>query len=182
MSKVGYGRVSSIGQSLDVQSSKLSGFGCEKIFLDKQSGTTADRPKLKECRNYIRQGDSLVITKLDRLARSTYHLMQIAEELRRKDVDLIVLDQNIDTSTSTGKLLFNVLASIAEFETEIRKERQMEGIAKAKENGVQFGRKPKLQQNEIDDLRRDRENGAKITEIMAKYSISKASVYRLLSS
>lgn len=181
MSKVGYGRVSSIGQSLDVQNSKLSDFGCDKIFLDKHTGTTADRPKLKECRNYIRQGDSLVITKLDRLARSTYHLTQIAEELKQNEVDLIVLDQNIDTSTSTDKLLFNVLASIAEFETEIRKERQMEGIAKAKERGVQFGRKPKLQQNEIDELRRERCNGAKITELMAKYAISKASVYRLLA-
>ena len=181
MSKVGYGRVSSIGQSLDVQSSKLKSFGCDKIFLDKHSGTTADRPKLKECRNYVRQGDSLVITKLDRLARSTYHLTQIAEELKEKDVDLIVLDQNIDTSTPTGKLLFNVLASIAEFETEIRKERQMEGIAKAKEKGVQFGRKPKLREREIDQLRQERENGAKISELMSKYSISKASVYRLLA-
>jgi DNA invertase Pin-like site-specific DNA recombinase len=88
---------------------------------------------LKECRTYLRKGDSLVITKLDRLARFTYHLTQIAEEMKQKGAELIVLDQNIDTSTPTGKLLFNMLASIAEFETEIRKERQMEGIAKAQE-------------------------------------------------
>ena len=87
MTKVGYGRVSSIGQSLDVQKSKLEAFGCDKIFLDRHTGTTADRPKLKEIRNYVRQGDSLVITKLDRLARSTYHLTQIAEELKQKKVD-----------------------------------------------------------------------------------------------
>ena len=118
---------------------------------------------------------------MDRLARSTYHLTQIAEELKEKDVDLIVLDQNIDTSSPTGKLLFNVLASIAEFETEIRKERQMEGIAKAKEKGVQFGRKPKLKEIEIEQLRRERENGVKIADLMSKYSISKASVYRLLT-
>ena len=109
------------------------------------------------------------------------HLTQIAEELKEKDVDLVVLDQNIDTSTPTGKLLFNVLASIAEFETEIRKERQLEGIAKAKERGVQFGRKPKLREDEILQLQRERENGAKISELMSKYSISKASVYRLLT-
>jgi len=180
MSKVGYGRVSSIGQSLDVQIAKLEKFKCDKIFLDKHTGTTADRPNLKEARNYVRQGDSLVITKLDRLARSTYHLTQIAEELKQKDVDLVVLDQNIDTSTSTGKLLFNVLASIAEFETEIRKERQMEGIAKAKEKGVRFGRKPKMRDQDIDEMRQARKNGRKISELMAVYSISKATVYRLL--
>ena len=181
MPKVGYGRVSSIGQSLDVQIAKLEKFNCDKIFLDKHTGTTADRPRLKEARNYVRQGDSLVITKLDRLARSTYHLTQIAEELKQKDVDLVVLDQNIDTSTSTGKLLFNVLASIAEFETEIRKERQMEGIAKAKEKGVQFGRKPKMRNQDIEEMRQSRKNGRKISELMAMYSISKATVYRLLA-
>jgi len=181
MSKVGYGRVSSIGQSLDVQIAKLEKFNCDKIFLDKHTGTTADRPKLKEARNYVRQGDSLVITKLDRLARSTYHLTQIAEELKQKDVDLVVLDQNIDTSTSTGKLLFNVLASIAEFETEIRQERQMEGIAKAKEKGVHFGRKPKMRDQEIEEMRQARKKGRKISELMAMYSISKATVYRLLA-
>ena len=144
MAIVGYARVSSIGQSLDVQLDKLKADGCDEIFKEKRSGVTADRPELKECRKYVRKGDLLVITKLDRLARSTFHLTQIAEELREKGAELIVLDQNIDTSTSVGKLLFNVLASIAEFETEIRKERQFDGIQKAKEKGVQFGRKPKL--------------------------------------
>ena len=181
MANVGYARVSTIGQSLDVQLSKLTKFGCDEIFKDKHTGTTADRPKLKECRKYVRKGDSLVITKLDRLARSTFHLTQIAEELKQKDVDLIVLDQNIDTSTPTGKLLFNVLASIAEFETEIRKERQMEGIAKAKEKGVQFGRKAKLQQDEINEMKRERDQGVKVADLMSKYSLSKASVYRMLA-
>ena len=181
MAKVGYGRVSSIGQSLDIQEFKLKDYGCEKVFLDKHTGTTADRPSLKECRNYVRQGDILVITKLDRLARSTYHLTQIAEELKQKKVDLIVLDQNIDTSTSTGKLLFNMLASIAEFETEIRKERQMEGIEKAKERGVQFGRKAKLDNRKIEMLWKDRQGGIKIKDLMSRYELSKASIYRLLS-
>ncbi len=181
MANVGYARVSTVGQSLDVQLSKLNDFGCDEIFNDKHTGTTADRPKLKQCRKYVRKGDNLVITKLDRLARSTYHLTQIAEELKKKGVNLIVLDQNIDTSTPTGKLLFNMLASIAEFETEIRKERQMEGIAKAKDNGVQFGRKSKLLDREVEAMRRERESGVKISDLMVKYSLSKASVYRLLA-
>ena len=181
MTKVGYARVSTIGQSLDVQLSKLTEYGCEQIFKDKRSGATADRPSLKECRNYVRKGDSLVITKLDRLARSTFHLTQIAEELKQKGVDLVVLDQSIDTSTPTGKLLFNMLASIAEFETQIRSERQMEGIAKAKEKGVQFGRKAKLSETEIKNLRRDRDQGVKISVLIKQYSLFKASVYRMLA-
>jgi len=124
VAKVGYGRINSIDQSLDDQQSKLVENGCEKVFLDNHTGMAADGPRLKEVLNYVRQGDSLVITTLDRLARSTYHLTKIAEELRGKGVDLIVLNQNIDTSTPTGKLFFDMLASIAEFEAEIRKERE----------------------------------------------------------
>ena len=180
MAIVGYARVSTVGQSLDVQLSKLQAFGCDPIFSDKHTGTTADRPSLKECRNYLRKGDSLVITKMDRLARSTYHLTQIAEELKNKGADLVVLDQNIDTSTPTGKLLFNMLASIAEFETEIRKERQTEGIAKAMENGVQFGRKAKLSDDEVQEMRQKRADGVLIKDLMLGYGLSKASVYRLL--
>ncbi len=181
MANVGYARVSTIGQSLDVQLSKLEKFGCDEIFKDKHTGVTADRPSLKQCRKYVRKGDNLIVTKLDRLARSTYHLTQIAEELKAKGVDLVVLDQNINTSTPTGKLLFNVLASIAEFETEIRKERQMEGIAKAKEKGVRFGRKAKLSGDEVRKLIVDKESGIKVSSLMERYSLSKASVYRLVA-
>ena len=181
MAIVGYARVSTVGQSLDVQLSKLRAYGCDPIFSDKHTGTTADRPSLKECRNYLRKGDSLVITKMDRLARSTFHLTQIAEELKVKGADLVVLDQNIDTSTPTGKLLFNMLASIAEFETEIRRERQLEGIEKAKEKGVQFGRKAKLTDNEVQELRKKRADGVLIKDLMSCYGLSKASVYRLLA-
>jgi DNA invertase Pin-like site-specific DNA recombinase len=181
MALVGYARVSTVGQNLDVQLSKLGEYGCDPIFQDKHTGATADRPALKECRTYLRKGDSLVITKLDRLARSTFHLTQIAEELKDHGAELIVLDQNIDTSTSTGKLLFNMLASIAEFETEIRRERQMEGISKAKENGVQFGRKAKLSDDQILELRQQRADGVLIKDLMKDYGLSKASVYRLLN-
>jgi len=181
MATVGYARVSSIGQSLDVQLDKLKSFGCDEIFQEKRSGITTDRPALKECRKYLRKGDLLAITKLDRLARSTFHLTQIAEELREKGAELVVLDQNIDTSTPTGKLLFNVLASIAEFETEIRRERQFDGIQKAKENGVVFGRKPKLTHDQILEMREKRIHGVLISDLMKEYGLSKASVYRLLS-
>lgn len=182
MSIIGYARVSSIGQSLDVQLDKLNIYGCDKIFSEKRSGTTADRPNLKTALQYLREGDVLVITKLDRLARSTFHLTQIAERLRKDGIELVVLDQNIDTSTPTGKLLFNMLASISEFETEIRKERQLEGIAKAKEKGVRFGAKAKLSDAQIIEMRQKRVEGVLIKDLMSFYGMSKASVYRLIAT
>jgi len=109
MAKVGYARVSSVGQSLGVQREKLS--ACEKLFEEKRSGTTDARPMLKQCLNYVREGDVLIVSRIDRLARSTLHLCQIAENLREKGVDLVVLDQNIDTSDATGRLLFNMLGA-----------------------------------------------------------------------
>ena len=136
---VGYARVSSTGQDLTVQLDKLQDYGCRRIFEEKKSGTSANRAELQECLRYLRADDTLVVSKLDRLARSTLHLTQIAHDLEERGINLVVIDQAIDTTTPTGKLLFIMLASIAEFETAIRAERQAEGIAKAQANGVQFG-------------------------------------------
>lgn len=181
MSIVGYARVSSVGQSLDVQLDKLAAYGCDKVYEEKVSGTTANRTQLQAVLDYVRSGDTLVITKLDRLARSTFHLTQIADRLQTSGVELVVLDQNIDTSTPTGRLTFQILSVIAEFETEIRKERQVEGIAKAQANGVKFGRKAKISSLQIIKLRDKRENGALIKELMLEFGLSKASVYRYLN-
>ena len=178
MALVGYARVSSVGQSLAVQRDKLK--HCEKIFKEKKSGASGSRPRLKACLEYVREGDSLVVTRLDRLARSTLHLCQIADQLRQKKVHLQVLDQNINTGDATGRLLFNMLGAIAQFETEIRAERQMDGIQKAKEKGVKFGRKKKLTKQQRDELRKRRQQGELIKDLMADYGLSKASVYRYL--
>ncbi len=121
------------------------------------------------------------MTRLDRLARSTLHLCQIAAELERKQVNLKVLDQNIDTTDATGRLLFNMLGAIAQFETEIRAERQMDGIQKAKEKGVHFGRKKTLTKEQIAELQHRRGQGTLIKTLMKDYRLSKASVYRYLS-
>ena len=179
---VGYARVSSTGQSLEVQRGKLSRYGCDKFFEEKKSGTTANRPQLKECLGYLREGDTLVITKLDRLARSTEDLIRIVNDLGKRGINFTVLDQAIDTSTPTGKLLFHVLASIAEFETEIRKERQAEGIAKAKSVGTKFGRPNKLSADALAQLRQDRQQGVPIGELIDRYGISRASIYRVLEA
>ena len=117
-----------------------------------------------------------------RLARSTLHLCQIAAELDRKQVNFQVLDQNIDTTDATGRLLFDMLGAIAQFKTEIRAERQMDWIRKAKEKSVHFGRKQTLTKEQIAELRHRREQGALIKTLMKDYRLSKASVYRYLAS
>ena len=178
MALIGYARVSSIGQSLDVQLDKLS--HCEKIFKEKKSGPSTKRPRLGACLEYVRAGDVLVISRLDRLARSTLDLCQIAKKLEKKGVDLQVLDQSINTGDATGRLLFNMLGAIGQFETEIRAERQMEGIHKAKQRGVAFGRQKKLSNDDVRKLKEKRGQGALIKDLMKEYRLSKASIYRYL--
>jgi DNA invertase Pin-like site-specific DNA recombinase len=185
MAKIGYARVSSTGQSLDIQLSKLTAYGCTDgdgvIFQEKKSGTSAgNRTELQACLRHVRKGDTLVITKLDRLARSTLDLAKIADDLENRGVELVVLDQAIDTSTPTGKLLFSMLGAIAEFENAIRAERQSDGIAKAKDSGVKFGAKPKLSTKQLSEMKQKRADGVLIKDIMSEYDLSKASVYRLL--
>ena len=127
MAIVGYARVSTQEQSLDIQLDKLTKYGCDKIFQEKISGVDQNRPELIKCRSYLRDGDTFVITKIDRLARSTIDLGNIVEELKNNNIDFVVLDQNIDTSNPTGKLTFQIIGAVAEFENEIRKERQARG-------------------------------------------------------
>jgi DNA invertase Pin-like site-specific DNA recombinase len=180
MTLIGYARVSSTGQKLDVQLEKLEEQGCERTYQEKERGTTSNRLELTKCLDYVREGDTLVVTKLDRLARSTLDLCSIAKLLEDKGVMLKVIDQNIDTSGSTGRLLFNMLSSIAQFETEIRKERQVDGIKKAKENGVAFGRSKALTKEQVDDLRKSRKNGVLIKKLMETYGLSKKTIYNYL--
>jgi len=178
MALIGYARVSSVGQSLDIQLEKLK--DCKKIFQEKRSGTSDKRLQLAACLEYVREDDTLVVTRLDRLARSTLHLCQVADELKRKGVDLLVLDQNINTADATGRLLFNMLGAIAQFETEIRAERQLDGINKAKEKGVRFGAVRKLSNEQIEELREKRKSGVLIKNLMSEFKLSKASIYRYL--
>ena len=180
MSKVGYARVSSTGQSLEVQLTKLA--ACDKVFSEKKSATSTNgRTALADCLTYLREGDQLLITRLDRLARSVLDLTKIAHDLQQRKIDLVVLDQSIDTSTPTGKLMFNMLGAIAEFETELRKERQADGIVKALDNGVKFGAKSKLTEQQLVELKQDKAAGMMVKDLIRKYGLSKASVYRLLT-
>lgn len=182
MAVIGYARVSSTGQKLDVQRDKLNQANCERIYEEKRSGSNTERPELLSALSYVREGDTLVVTKLDRLARSMNDLSNIADQLNKQGVHLRILDQSIDTSTSEGRLMFNLLGSFAEFERDIRAERQADGIAKAKEKGVKFGRSAKLTTQQKAEIR----ERVAVTELSksalaAEYGIGRATLYRVLA-
>jgi DNA invertase Pin-like site-specific DNA recombinase len=178
---VGYARVSSTGQDLAVQLEKLEAAGCDKMFEEKRSGVDAGRPELKRCLDYLREGDVLLVSKIDRLARSTSDLYRIISALTEKGVAFKVTDDpTIDTTSRTGKLVMGILALIAEFENDIRRERQMDGIKKAKERGVKFGRKLQLVAERVKQIRTLRAAGSTVPDIIQQTGLSKASVYRAL--
>jgi len=149
----------------------------------KRSGVDAGRPELKRCLEYLREGDMLLVTKIDRLARSTSDLYSIVSQLAEKHVSFKVIDDpSIDTSSRTGKLVMGVLALISEFENDIRRERQQDGINKAKAEGVRFGPKPILTVEVVQKVKELRADGLTVPEIMRRTKLSKASIYRALSA
>lgn len=178
---VGYARVSSVGQSLEVQQEQLRAAGCEKLFEEKRSGrTAADRPQLQAALEFVRESDTLVVTRLDRLARSITDLRQMVDGLGAKGVSFRCLQQGaLDTTRSDGKLLLNILGSFAEFETDIRRERQMEGIAKAKAAGAYRGRKASIDTAKV---RTALESGEKPAHVAKRLGIARSSVYRLMEA
>jgi len=153
--------------------------GCQKVFAEKVS-SVAHRTQLESAIDYAREGDVLVVSKLDRLARSVAHLIVIGERLDAKGVSLKVLEQAIETSTSTGRLMFNMLGAIAQFERELMLERQREGVAKAKAEGKYKGRSPTARAKSP-EVHRLRSEGLGATAISKRLNISRASVYRVLS-
>ena len=176
--KIGYARVSSTGQDYQTQLDKLQAAGCEKIFHEKQSGKSAgDRAQLQAALEFARDGDVFVITKLDRLARSMNDMTTIASQLQKRGVGFVVTDQQIDTTTPTGKLLFNILGSLAEFERDLINARCDEGRKAAKAAGVQFGRKPTIDRVKLLELKQAGMGG---TEIAKTMGIGRATVYKIL--
>ena len=178
--RIGYARVSTVGQSLEEQRAKLTAAGCSKIFEEKVSGKKRDRPELERVLEYVREGDTLIITKLDRLARNTMHLHAIAEELERKGVDFIVIDQpQIDTTSSMGRLLFSVLGAVASFERDLINDRTEEGKVRARAKGVRFGRTPKLKPERLADLRARFAAGVSRAVLAKEFGLTRSSIYRL---
>ena len=181
---VGYARTSTFDQiaGLDAQIRDLEKRGVEKIFSE-QVSSLAQRRELDAALDYVREGDSFIVTKLDRLARSTKHLLSIIELLEEKKVGLQILDfggSTIDTKSPTGKLMLTMFAAMAQFEREMMLERQREGIAKAKSEGKYKGRKPTAQAK-VQEISKLKAEGVGATEIAKRLSIGRASVYRVLA-
>jgi DNA invertase Pin-like site-specific DNA recombinase len=179
MSNVGYARVSTVDQDLELQLAALKAAGCDVIRAEKVSGTsTAGRAELRTILDFIRSGDVLTVTRIDRLARSIADLAGIVRELEAKGAALKALEQPIDTGSAAGRAFLQMLGVFAEFETAIRRERQMEGIAAAKTAGVYKGRKPSIKPESVAALKVE---GLGATEIAKRLGIGRASVYRVLS-
>ncbi len=179
---VGYARTSTLDQTagLEAQQRDLAAAGCQKVFVEQVSSVDVKaREELAEAIEFIREGDILVVTKLDRLARSVVHLLEVLEVIEAKGASLRILSMGIDTGTATGKLMLTLLGGVAEFERSIMLERQREGIAKAKAAGKYKGRKPtaKAKANEVLELHAE---GVGATEIAKRLGIGRASVYRIL--
>lgn len=177
---IGYARTSTTEQvaGFEVQLEVLHREGCTKVFKE-QVSSVGDRPQLRACLDYLREGDTLVVTKLDRLARDTRHLLEMVQTLTAKGVTLRILSMNVDTSTATGKLMLTMLGGIAEFEREMMLERQREGIAKAKAEGKYKGRKPTaMSQAEV--IQQLASDGLTKAGIAQRLKVSERSVYRAL--
>jgi DNA invertase Pin-like site-specific DNA recombinase len=176
--KYGYARVSSSGQDLTIQVEALTNAGCETIRQEKVSGTSVQgRDELNTLLEFLRDGDELVVTRVDRLARSIRDLQNIVYDLDKRGVTLSATEQPIQTNTSAGKCFLDMLGVFGEFETNLRKERQMEGIAKAKERGVYKGRKPSV---DVEQVKALKESGMGASAIAKEMGIGRASVYRAL--
>ena len=178
---IGYARTSTLDQraGLDAQYRDLEAAGCEKIFTEQVSSVdVAARDQLAAALDFVREGDVLMVSKLDRLARSVPHLLQITEYLEQKKVALRVLNMAMDTSTPTGRLMLTLLGGIGAWEREIMLERQREGIAKAKAEGKYKGRRPTIKPEEIRALK---DEGLGAAAIARKLGVGRASVYRLLA-
>jgi len=178
MSTYGYARVSSIDQDLTVQQAALAAAGCTIVRAEKVSGTTRKgRTELDTLLEFLRPGDTLVVTRIDRLARSLRDLQNLVHELQERGIHLKATEQPVDTSTPAGKAFLGMLGVFAEFETNLRRERQMEGINAAKQRGAYKGRKPTI---DPDAVRRLRGEGVGATEIAKRLGVGRASVYRVL--
>ena len=180
---IGVARTSTIEQvaGLDAQVKQLKEYGCEKIYQE-QVSSVGEREQLNVALGSLRSGDKLVVTKLDRLARSVRHLGEIIDTVNEADAALVILDMGgtaIDTSNATGKLILNVMSSVSQFEREMMLERQREGIAKAKAEGKYKGRKPTAR-NKTDMVLMALKEGIKPASIMRELNISKTSYYRII--
>jgi DNA invertase Pin-like site-specific DNA recombinase len=180
---IGYARVSTNDQNLEMQIDALKKAGCEQIFAEKITGTRADRPEYQKMKEYLRDGhDTVVVYKLDRLGRSLKHLIEEMQEFNLRKIGFKAVQEHIDTTTSGGKLFFHIFAAISEFERDIIRERTLSGLEAARARGRKGGRPSKLSSNQVQMVRHlyaDRNN--EISDICDMFNISKTTLFRLVS-
>lgn len=180
MAQFGYARVSTDGQSLDAQIAALETAGCAKVFHEKISGARSDRAQLTKALSALGEGDVLVVTRLDRLARSTRDLLNVLDSVVKRGAGFRSLNDTwADTTTPHGRLMLTVLGGLAEFERELIKARTSEGRARAKAKGVRFGRKPKLTPHQRQEATARREAGESLVDIGRSYNVSHSTISRL---
>ena len=179
MSLIGYARVSTQDQNLDLQKDALQKAGCIRIFEEYASGAKTDRVQLEAAKDYMREGDILVVWKLDRLGRSTQHLLQTVTHLQERGIGFKSLQENIDTTTSSGKLIFHIFASLAEFERDIIRERTQAGLSAARARGRVGGRPAKLGADQIALLKKlHADKSTSIQSLLDMFKIKKATLYK----
>jgi DNA invertase Pin-like site-specific DNA recombinase len=180
MAILGYARVSTIGQSLEAQVQQLTKHGCDAIFQEKVSGAKADRPQLAKLLSSLRAGDTLVATRLDRLARSTFDLLIIIKATAAKDASFLSLAEPwANTSTAIGKLMLTVLSGVAEFELNLIALRTNEGRVRARQSGVKFGPKFKLSAHQMEEIRKRKEAGESCRFLARSYGVSPNTISRI---
>lgn len=180
---IGYARVSTVDQNLDLQLNALNGAGCEKIFTERMSGAVADRPELAEAVEYARSGDTIVVWKLDRLARSLKQLIGTVEQLRARGIGFRSLTESLDTTTAQGLLVLHMFGALAEFERSLIYERTQAGLAAARKAGRTGGRPPKLTDRDIQAAKAMLTNPEiGVTEIAKRLGVSPATLYRYIPS
>ena len=177
--RIGYARVSTGDQNFDLQVGSLEEAGCERIYKEKTSGAAKSRPELEKCLDSLREGDALVVWRLDRFGRSLKDLVSKMEALEEKDVDFVSLTEGIDTTTAQGKLTFHIFGALAEFERELTRERTMAGLEAAREQGRVGGRPRALQEEDIPQVQALMQNPEVSTsDICERFDISRATLYR----
>ena len=180
MKKVGYARVSTVGQGLEAQIQQLTDHGCAIIFREKISGAKTDRPQLAKLLSTLAPGETLIVTRLDRLARSTLDLLNIIKATAAKEANFLSLAEPwANTSTAIGKLMLTVLAGVAEFERDLIALRTSDGRERAKKSGVKFGPKPKLNAHQLQEIRQRKEAGESCRFLARSYGVSANTISRV---
>ena len=186
--RIGYGRVSTRDQNPNAQHDALTKAGCDPIFVDKRSGKLASRPELDKALMVARAGDQFVVTRLNRLGNSLRNLLELTEQLQQRGIDLVVLEQGIDTTTPAGRLSFHVLAAVAQFQRELIVENTLDGLAAARARGRTGGQKPKLTPRQVriaremyDEVGPDGKRRHTVAAIAAEFGVSRPTIYRHLA-